>query len=321
MRTHVDVFSGIGGFSLASATNNVKTIAHCENNEFLAAGLERAWPGVPCYRDVRTFPSAEYTGRVWLLTAGPPCQAVSLAGKRLGPADDRFLWDEIIEVHSVIQPTWALYENVPGIDVHLGGIIAQVEGIGYEVGVLRIPACAVNSPQDRDRFWIVANRTEPGPQGNDTTVLQGANRRAAQQPESESLANGVRVTTGSRESERCKAGQETGLEPESGAVADCDCERSWSEQQSGRMGNDRCKTENLWSDFFYVPMPKPDGTVEVRRAPVRIHGLAARFSAGVPRGVLSKMISGLGNAICWPVAAEIIRSMIVAEDNTCGYVK
>jgi DNA (cytosine-5)-methyltransferase 1 len=94
-----------------------------------------------------------------LLTGGFPCQPFSTAGKRKGTEDDRFLWPEMLRVIREVKPRWIIGENVPGIiEMALGQVVADLEGLGYEVQCVIIPACAVNAPHKRDRVWIVAHR-------------------------------------------------------------------------------------------------------------------------------------------------------------------
>lgn len=155
--THVDLFSGIGGFALAAQANGLKTVCFCEVDKRCQEFLGRAWPGVKIYDDIRTFNGAEYRG-AYLLTAGVPCQPASRAGQQRGAEDDRWLWPDAIRVLGLVKPTWALLENPPGIgDVGLARIIADVEAEGYEVRVFSIPACAVGAPHGRERYWIVAD--------------------------------------------------------------------------------------------------------------------------------------------------------------------
>lgn len=164
-RTHVDLFAGIGGFSLAASWNGVRTVAQCELDPKCRAFLEEAWPDTEKHNDVRTFDGERYAG-AWLLTAGVPCQPASRAGKQRGSTDDRWLWPAALAVLGRVRPTWALFENPPGIgDVGLTGILADVEALGYEVRVFGIPACAVGSPQRRERYWIVCHMGEPDSDG------------------------------------------------------------------------------------------------------------------------------------------------------------
>ena len=190
MRTHVDLFSGIGGFTLAAARNGVRTVQMCEIDPRCRDFLARAWPGVPIHDDVRTLGLADATQvrerpggsrqvgceqgadstygseGIWILTAGVPCQPASRAGKQRGAADDRWLWPEALRLLRHFHPTWALFENPAGIgDVGLAGILAQVEAEGYEVRVHSIPACAVGAPHRRERYWIVAHADQDGSGG------------------------------------------------------------------------------------------------------------------------------------------------------------
>jgi DNA (cytosine-5)-methyltransferase 1 len=317
-RTHIDLFTGIGGFSIAAKVNGVKTIVQCESEEFLVKGLKRAWR-VPVIRDVCSFKGRAFRG-AWLLTAGVPCQPASRAGKQGGSGDVRWLWPEAIRACKESKPAWVLFENPPGIDdVGLGGIIAQVEGLGYEVGILRIPACAVNSPQDRDRFWIVANRSSQrsaAGNANQATEQEGHASQHDHGTENRTVANTQWNQRRPDEPGRGSSGREaTGGNAESGAVADC--------QENGSGPRRKCtgrpvfegNASGLWSDFFYVPMPKPDGTVEVRRAPTGLYELAHGLPSRLPKGVGSKIIAALGNAIVWPIAAEIIKAMIESEKH------
>lgn len=93
-----------------------------------------------------------------LVTAGFPCQPFSVAGKRQGERDDRYLWPQTIAVIKEIKPSWVLLENVTGIiNLALDTVLSDLEGAGYSTETLIIPACAVNAWHRRDRVWIVAN--------------------------------------------------------------------------------------------------------------------------------------------------------------------
>jgi len=154
---HIDLYTGLAGFALACHWAGIETEVMCENDERCRQFLERTW-GKPIVPDVREFDGTRWRGR-FLLTAGVPCQPASRAGKQRGKEDDRWLWDETLRVVSEARPDWCLFENPVGIDdVGLGGILADLEAQGYEVAPpLIIPACAVNAPQLRARYWIVAH--------------------------------------------------------------------------------------------------------------------------------------------------------------------
>jgi len=154
--THIDLFSGIGGFALAAHWAGFKTEVFCERDEFCQKVLNKHWPAVPVISDIRDFDGSDYRGAD-LLTGGFPCQPFSTAGKRQGEADDRFLWPEMLRVISEARPTWIVGENVSGIiSMALDGVLADLESEGYATQAFVIPACAVNAPHKRDRVWIVA---------------------------------------------------------------------------------------------------------------------------------------------------------------------
>jgi len=115
----------------------------------------------------------ERDSAITLLTGGFPCQPVSVAGKRRGKEDDRWLWPEMLRVISEVRPSWVVAENVAGI-VRLGldGVLSDLEGAGYETQAFVIPACAVNAPHRRDRVFIVAYCSSDG----DSTGLADSQR-------------------------------------------------------------------------------------------------------------------------------------------------
>jgi len=161
MRTHVDLFSGVGGFTLAAQWAGYETVLFVEKNEYCQKVLRRHWPSVPIIGDIRDV--TEPIGiPVDLLTGGFPCQPFSTAGRRLGVDDDRYLWPEMLRVISLFKPTWVLAENVGGILTIDNGVVfecvlSDLEREGYEVQPFVIPACAVGAPHRRDRVWIVAH--------------------------------------------------------------------------------------------------------------------------------------------------------------------
>jgi DNA (cytosine-5)-methyltransferase 1 len=155
--THLDLFSGIGGFALAAKWNGYRTLAFCDNEPYAQAVLKKHWPDVPCHQDIREVRGELYAG-VTLLTGGFPCQPFSVAGKQRGKDDNRYLWPEMLRVIREAKPTWIIGENVAGIvNLALDQVCTDLEAEGYEVEPIIIPACAVDAPHRRDRVWIVAN--------------------------------------------------------------------------------------------------------------------------------------------------------------------
>lgn len=168
--THVDLFSGIGGFTLACESAGFKTIAFCENANRKIQTLKRRFPAIPIYRDIRTIPTLQCD----LVTGGFPCQPFSVAGKRRGAKDDRFLWPSMLNAVERCQPTWMLGENVVGIiSMELDRIIADLEGIGFRAIPFNVPACAVGAFHVRQRIWIVAHNQQKRREGGSKKPLCG----------------------------------------------------------------------------------------------------------------------------------------------------
>ena len=166
--THIDLFSGIGGFALAARWAGIETVAFCEIEPYAQRVLRKNFPGVPIIEDVRDFPSDEFQ-RPWLITGGYPCQPFSQAGKRRGEEDDRHLWPAMFEIIRACRPDWVLAENVAGhVSMGLDEVLSDLESEDYTVQPIIVPACAVDAPHRRDRVWIVAHsnrgdsRLQPG---------------------------------------------------------------------------------------------------------------------------------------------------------------
>ena len=155
-RTHLDLFSGIGGFALAARWAGLETTAFCEKDPYCQRVLKKNFPDVPIHDDVKTFDATQLC-RPWLLTGGYPCQPFSQAGQRRGKEDDRHLWPEMLRVIRECRPTWICAENVAGhISMGLDTVLADLESEDYSTRTFVIPACAKDAPHRKDRIWIVA---------------------------------------------------------------------------------------------------------------------------------------------------------------------
>ena len=158
----LDLFSGIGGFALGLERAGMETAAFCEYDEKARLVLNKHWPDVQMYNDVRTLTGEQLEKDgitdIGLICGGYPCQPFSVAGKREGQADDRHLWPEFFRLVKEIRPTWVIAENVAGhINMGLKDVLADLESEGYNVQTFLIPACAVDAFHRRDRVWIVAH--------------------------------------------------------------------------------------------------------------------------------------------------------------------
>lgn len=178
MKTHLDLFSGIGGFALAAEWAGLDTVLFCEIDPYCRKVLGKHWPDVPIHDDIRTL-TGDLVGNVDLITGGFPCQPVSIAGKRRGESDDRWLWPEMRRLVADIRPDWVLAENPLGIlTMGIDGVLADLEAQGYQVGTVVVPACAVGAWHRRDRVWIAAHAPGVRRRGRENDQGQPAAKRA-----------------------------------------------------------------------------------------------------------------------------------------------
>lgn len=161
--THGSLFSGIGGFDLAAAWAGWTNVFNCEIDPFCRRVLKYHFPESEQYEDIQTTDFTVWRDCIDVLTGGFPCQPFSLAGKRKGTADDRYLWPAMLGVVRTVRPRWVVGENVLGIVNWSQGMVfeqvcADLEAAGYEVQAYLIPAAGVGAPHLRYRTWFVAHR-------------------------------------------------------------------------------------------------------------------------------------------------------------------
>ena len=169
--THLSLFSGFGGLDIAAEMAGFQTVGQCEFADYPYKVLSKHWPDIPKWRDIRTLTGEDFYAKTGLRTVdvisgGFPCQPFSVAGKRRGAEDDRYLWPEMLRVIEETNPTWVVGENVAGIvNLALDTVLSDLEDIGYETQAFVIPACATDAAHRRDRVAIVAHASIEGNRG------------------------------------------------------------------------------------------------------------------------------------------------------------
>lgn len=156
----IELFAGIGGFSLGFERAGMECVGHCEINPYAQKVLKKHWPDVPLYPDVTKLKGDEF-GKVELIAGGFPCQDISTAGKQVGITGKRSsLFNEIIRLSAICNPKWIVLENVANLIFGNNGAwfrycMGQIAKIGYNAEWEIIRASDVGAPHRRARIWIV----------------------------------------------------------------------------------------------------------------------------------------------------------------------
>ena len=152
----LDLFSGIGGFSLAAKWAGYTTVAFCEIDPYCQKVLKKNFPEIPIFSDIKKLKRSDINGSIDIITGGFPCQPFSVAGRKKGTEDDRDLWPQMFRVIKEFKPTWVIGENVAHfVNMAFQRTKIDLESEGYEVQPFIIPACSLGAPHRRDRVWIV----------------------------------------------------------------------------------------------------------------------------------------------------------------------
>ena len=177
MLRQLDLFSGIGGFSLGmEATGGFETVAFCEIEEFPRKVLQKHWPHVKQYKDIKELTydtiKEDGIGPIDIITGGYPCQPFSNAGRKKGEKDPRHLWPEMFRLIKECRPSWVCAENVSGhIKLGLDSVLSDLENEGFQTRTLSISASSVGANHKRERVWILAYSER----NNDQQEIKGVN--------------------------------------------------------------------------------------------------------------------------------------------------
>ena len=159
----LDLFSGIAGFSVGLArTGGFKTVGFCEIDPFCQRLLAERFPGIPCHGDVTTYDFKE--GEADVITAGFPCQDISIAGDGAGLSGSRSgLYREVIRAIRVVRPLYTVLENVAALlGRGLGVVLGDLAEIGNDAEWDCVPVGRLGAPHIRDRVWILTHPNSGG---------------------------------------------------------------------------------------------------------------------------------------------------------------
>jgi len=207
----LDLFSGIGGFSLGlERTGHFKTVAFCDNDKFCKLILDKHWKGTKIYDNVKeiTKERLEADGIQFpdIITGGFPCQSFSVAGKQKGTSDSRYLWPEMFRIIKIFKPRYVIGENVRGIVNIENGMVfetvcSNLEDEGYEVQPFLIPAASVGAPHRRERIWFIASLVNTEHDGLSTSKIEGSSATSSDNNEKgQNETSEFKGTGGSRDS-------------------------------------------------------------------------------------------------------------------------
>jgi DNA (cytosine-5)-methyltransferase 1 len=313
---HGSLFSGIGGFDLAVEWMGWNNKFHCEWNDYGRTLLNQKWPQAESYGDITKTDFTFWNGQIDIITGGFPCQPFSVAGKRKGEEDSRYLWPEMLRCIREIEPAFVVAENVSGLVTMANGetlewVLSDLENEGYIVEPCLIPACGIGAWHRRERIWICAYH-----QGSpiERERFQRSRERkyrglgSEDAPNSDNLLHtgeldegGNRATTkrseGANEQER-EASHRERVWIESGASGEDATHTSSKRPQEQRQSGRSCHSAK--NGEWQVDRAFDDGIWEFEPG-------VGRVADGIPHRV--DRLQALGNAIVPQVAYEIFQAI------------
>ena len=335
----LDLFSGIGGFSLGmEATKRIKTIGFVEKDKFCQKVLRKNFKGVPIEEDIRNVRGERYSADI--ISGGFPCQPFSVAGKRKGTTDDRYLWDEMLRVITEVKPIWIVGENVQGIiNINNGLVLRQVqtdlEAQGFQVQCFLIPASGIGAWHKRNRVWILGYSEH---NGSSTAKIKGGNfETAARSSQGEKATRKFKGTSRSLYNEyvpntnpRLSIGENKEIQARGNTIdsSSKDVSNSNSRLRRRRGTIKESRANEIWG--FYPTQEEQTGQ-HIRSKAIGCDAISEQDKTwwqtqselcGVPDGISYgfdkgrvNRIKSLGNSIVPQIAFEIGKAILAAEDD------
>ena len=290
MLRHLDLFSGLGGFSLGlEATGGFETVAFCDIEKFSRKVLKKHWPDVKQYKDIKELTyeqiKEDTLAPIDIITGGYPCQPFSVAGSQRGEKDKRHLWPDMFRLVKECKPTWVIGENVSGhIKLGLDTVLQDLESEGYTVRAFSISASSVGANHQRERVWIIAYSNM------ENTRQHG--RRIESTWNTESIGSGTSEETqwSTNSNQINGSGEGATLVGESSDTNSQRLQGRRSEQQLRKDETERPTSWDGWWEF------EPD---------------VGRVANGIPKRV--DRLKGLGNSLV-PAIPFIIGQSILEEE-------
>jgi DNA (cytosine-5)-methyltransferase 1 len=322
----LDLFSGIGGFSLGmEATNRIKTIAFVEKDKFCQKVLNKNFKNIPIEEDIRNVKGSNYTADI--VSGGFPCQPFSVAGKRKGKDDDRYLWDETIRVVAETKPKWFVGENVEGIiNISNGTVLQQIqqdlEKEGFQVQCLVIPASGVGAWHQRKRVWIIGCNVSNSNSNRNTNEIERSNgekekvQREHRQKDS-STWKFIRTNSNDVPNTNSKGLQGLNNKQQPSKQE----QRQFTNQDNENVRNTESSRLKSSSDrqgegkFWGTSTPRIQCQTSWWEAQSKLCGIPYGLSARLDKDRTNR-IKVLGNSIVPLIAYEIGKAIISAEDQS-----
>ena len=340
----LDLFSGIGGFSYGlESTNGFETIAFCEKDKFCQKVLRKHWNNIKIYEDVRNINGKEIKADI--VTGGFPCQPFSVAGKRRGTDDDRYLWDETIRVIAEAKPKWFVGENVEGIvNIQEGKVLQQIqkdlETENFQVQCLIIPASGIGAWHQRKRVWIIANSENLSGRNTSTHNAQNGSKEFSKEDVKlgikSSLSNNVSnsdnngshrpkrnatIESGNEQKDRLSIGDDKNVSNSNtglfiGENKEIQARRIASNNGGQDVSNSNAQRTQIQAERKYSgeQMSGSNSSESWWQTQSRICGVPDGISYGLDKDRVNR-IKSLGNSIVPEIAKEIGLAILEAENE------